>query len=305
MKRLGLLILILLSLITFAPQGLCDSLSTDLSKIETELFDITYTQNDVSKRLSRIEKTIYGTDFPRISNEKRLAKIKADTGFCAPPQPRQQVAQRPAQTQPAAAQRTTKEQGEDEYPAVDKLETAIFKTTYKNENIYKRLDRLEQKVFGTTNKTATLSDRVYALRTVVKSSDDRISKANSSSYNYPQQIQQTQQTTARTPMSQQPVQLGRYSSNRNFDFEVGVLEQQLYGRSYNGQSVSARLSRIENQLLKRDYSSDDEATRIERLGTVINAQKTAQNYDSNKFKQFVSTGIQVGSLVLLILAMIF
>ena len=128
MRKIGLLILIFLFMIISSPVGLCDSITNDLSRIETDLFDITYTQNDVSKRLSRIEKTIYGTDFPKLTIEKRLAKIKADTGYAAP-LPKQQIAQRPAPTQPAAAQRSTKEQGEDEYPAVDKLEATIFKTT--------------------------------------------------------------------------------------------------------------------------------------------------------------------------------
>ena len=302
MKKTGLLLLIFLLIFAVAPKGFCDSITNDLSKIESELFDITYSQNDVSKRLSRIEKNIYGTDFPKLTTEKRLAKIKADVGY-APPKSRQQIAQRPVQIQPSAAQRATKEQGEDEYPAVDKLEATVFKTTYKNENIYKRLDRLEQKVFGTTNQTSALSDRVYALRTVIKTSEDKVTKANSNKYN--NLAEQSLQNHPQSAYTQQPRQLGRYSSNRNFDFEVGVLEQQLYGQSYNGQNVSQRLSRLEYQLLKRDYSSEDEASRIERLSTVILAQKTSSNYDSNKFKQFLSTGMQVGSLVLLILAMIF
>ena len=299
MKKIWLYLLIIFCITMFVPIAESAAINDDVAKIETELFDTTYPKNNINVRLSRIEKNIYGQDFPKLSAETRLLKIKADTGF-ASVEPK--VSQNKVQgnqnvvKQSSATQRATKEDGEAEYPAVDQLEATIYKTVYKNENIYKRLERLEYKVFGATNQTSTLSDRVFALRKVVKMPEDKLAKANSQNYSNFQS----------TVMSNQPQknQLGRYSSNRNYDFEVGVLEQQVFGREYAGQNISQRLSRLENQLLKRDYSSDDEASRIERLGTVIVAQGTAKNYDCNKFKQFLSTGLQLSTVVLMILAII-
>lgn len=279
-----------------------DVISDDISRVELELFGVSFSNKENSARLSAIEKDLYGVDFAKNSINKRLEKIKKDLGHTTI------VAQKNTNSgsvisipkNPSSSVQTQKEQGEAEYPMVDKLEASVFKTVYKSDSIYKRLSRLEQKVFGTTNQTSTLTDRVSALNKVIKLPNERLAQQNLS--NQSQIV--AMQNSARTSTNEIR-QLGRYSSNRNYDFEVGILEQKVFGQTYNGSNVEQRLSNLENKLFKREFNSEDFSARIDRLSTVLVAQSTSYNYDSNKFKQFLSTGMQVGSVLLLILAAIF
>lgn len=278
-----------------------DVISDDISRVELELFGVSFSNKENSARLSAIEKDLYGVDFAKNSINKRLEKIKKDLGHTTI------VAQKntnsgsviPSPKNPSSSVQTQKEQGEAEYPMVDKLEATVFKTVYKSDSIYKRLSRLEQKVFGTVNQTSALTDRVSALNKVVKIPNEQFAQAN---------INKTPRTSlqdySRTMTTEQR-QLGKYSTNRNYDFEIGILEQKVFGQTYNGANVEQRLSNLENKLFKREFETDDFSSRIERLSSVLVAQSTSHNYDSNKFKQFLSTGMQVGSVILLILAAIF
>lgn len=288
-KNLLLLLLLIFISLFIGLKAFADTYSNDVSLIEQELFNATFANNSIQKRLSTIEKDLYGTDFPKLSTNKRIEKIKKDFGYSSFEEQTQ------LQTDTFAQERTRKDKElqEADYPSVDRLESVVFNNIYNSENIYKRLDRLEQKLFGATNQTSTLSDRVSALnKMVIKDDGDTFTSTRTKTHTY----------TSKRP--KQDIQLGKYSSNRNYDFEVAVMEQQILGQTYKYDDISTRLSRLEEELLKNNYSSEDTISRLERLSTVILAQKTAPNYETNKFKQFFSTGMQVGSLILLLLATI-
>ncbi|MBO5947619.1 hypothetical protein J6Q66_02145 [bacterium] len=299
---LPLLVLICTLFITNLP-AFSDVISDDISRVEMELFGVSFSNKENSARLSAIEKDLYGIEFSKNSVSKRLEKIKKDLGHSTVLATKNTNSDYgvPVPKISSENMQPQKEQGEAEYPMVDKLEATVFKTVYKSDSIYKRLSRLEQKVFGTTNQTSALTDRVSALNKVVRTPNERLTQANSS-YNQPNRtvMQDYSKTTTTAPR-----QLGRYSSNRNYDFEVGILEEKVFGQTYNGSNVEQRLAKLENKLFKREFASDDFSSRIDRLTTVLAAQSTSHNYDSNKFKQFLSTGMQVGSVILLILAAIF
>ena len=56
-------------------------------------------------------------------------------------------------------------------------------------------------------------------------------------------------------------------------------------------------------MFERTFSDDEEA-RIQRLLAVTTAQKTSSEYDSNKWSQRLNAGMQIGSILLMVLAMI-
>ena len=68
--------------------------------------------------------------------------------------------------------------------------------------------------------------------------------------------------------------------------------------------ASLNIKRIERDILQTEYLSDDTDSRIERLNAVFVAQKTSGNYDFNKADKIISTGFQLGSVILLILSLI-
>ena len=52
------------------------------------------------------------------------------------------------------------------------------------------------------------------------------------------------------------------------------------------------------------FSGDNESERIARISSAIQAQKSAKRYDSNKFGQNMATAVQIGTLILMVLACI-
>ena len=50
------------------------------------------------------------------------------------------------------------------------------------------------------------------------------------------------------------------------------------------------------------FAEDNEQTRINRISSAYKATKSASRYDSNKFSQNMATAMQIGTMILMILA---
>ena len=59
-----------------------------------------------------------------------------------------------------------------------------------------------------------------------------------------------------------------------------------------------------SKILPMLFSSDDDYLRMQRLQAAANAQQTAKLYEANKIQKYTSTGLQIGSILLMILALI-
>ena len=61
----------------------------------------------------------------------------------------------------------------------------------------------------------------------------------------------------------------------------------------------------EDALIERiRLAIDDINSRMERIATVASAKGSSGQYNENKWAKYLSTGVQVGSIILMILAMI-
>ena len=85
---------------------------------------------------------------------------------------------------------------------------------------------------------------------------------------------------------------------------ITTVENSILKRSYQHDDTRNRLSRLENAMFGTQFSQDDDETRLNRISSAFRAQKSASKYDSNKFSQNMSTAIQIGSMLLMILACI-
>lgn len=94
-----------------------------------------------------------------------------------------------------------------------------------------------------------------------------------------------------------------YAQNYAQNYDLDILEKNLLGKKYQSESSSKRLARLESKVFSRTFSDSEEA-RTQRLLAVTTAQKTSQEYDSNKWARRLNTGIQIGSILLMVLAMI-
>ena len=170
------------------------------------------------------------------------------------------------------------------YPAVDKMEREIFGTTYEKENIYKRLDRLEKKEFGKTY-SSSLSERVSNLQ------DKLNNKISSDSYSYLKKENKEYSDY-------------NYYSPKSYNEDLAKIEKKFFKKSYENEILPSRLTRIETKLFSQSFENEDEQTRLERIDAVKKAAKSGTEYKINRFAKYAAAGVQIGGILLLILAMI-
>ena len=72
----------------------------------------------------------------------------------------------------------------------------------------------------------------------------------------------------------------------------------------NNPNLNDELSQLEYETFGTEFSNEDTATRIKRLNSVSKAKKSTSKYDSNKFSQRMSTAMEIGAMILMILAMV-
>lgn len=260
----------LLLLIIFASfTAVCSfaSTSNDIGRIEDELFGFQYgTETDVM-RLDRIEQSVYNTK-SLLTIQQRIDKLNNDLGIM--------------DRKTASTPYLPKADDNISYPMVDRLEMAALGRTYEDEDIYKRVERLQMKVFK-QKIDGDLNNKVDALAAAVF--NNSVPQYNSTSA--------YDTTTA-------------YGASANSDnlLQLSALEQTALKQTFSQDPTALRLSRLERKIFDRDYSLDPEQTRIERLSAAQTAKKTAKYYDSNRTQKFVSTGLQVGTILLMILALV-
>ena len=107
--------------------------------------------------------------------------------------------------------------------------------------------------------------------------------------------------------------LDEYHSAQDFDYEsynakksnpvnLASVEKSIFKRSFNNESNDNRLSRLESTMFGTTFANDSEQTRINRISSAYKAAKSASRYDSNKFSQNMATAMQIGTILLMILA---
>jgi len=276
LKILIICLFLNIGLVSFAT----DAISSQLSKMEQQIWGFEYSKDDTTRRLSRIENNVFGT-VSKGTNETRIKKLNEALGF-----------ESYEDSLKKAYEIDTTEVAGVNYPQIDTLEYQIFLTTYEKENIYKRLDRLEKKLFGST-QDGNLASRTDRLKAYVKK--DTI--AQNPSYHIERPYQTTQD------IEQYMGSQNRYE-NSDIYIQLAGLESTLFMKTYSQDPVGLRLNRLERKIFQRDFSSDDDNLRIQRLQAAASAQQTAKLYEANKIQKITSTGMQLGSILLMILALI-
>lgn len=301
----------------FCPMANAESLDSKLKEIEKSYYG--YSLNgSLESRLSNLEKSLYGKSNTGLS-KNRIEKLYNDLNIG--------IATGGAVTMQADSnQQQTKDIGPKadagiKYPVVDKLEQKVFKTTYPNDDIYNRLSRLEKQTFK-KESTLSLNERVDALRgrilggekiatTEINPYTEEIilengkkyygmdSNTEDSQYNYYSYENSKNRVQKVLPENSD----NDFSSVSGQNYDLDILEKQLFGKRFTEELPSQRLTRLENKVFERTFSDSDDS-RIQRLLAVTTAQKTSKEYDSNRWAQRLNAGMQIGSILLMVLAMI-
>lgn len=304
MKKI-LLSLILINLL-FAPCVFAASNIEILNKIENSLFGFEYNNEDEAARVSRIEENVYGTASSGAINQ-RIAKLNKDLGAELYGQEIEPCEDTLAREEEQREVLSSQEANID-YPVINELEKSVFNKEYKNLGVKDRLAQLEKKVFTKDYANDDLSTRVDRLREQVRPQGLQQNLANAvdtfhTDGYYPPAIDYDGMTIGGTSSSFGSDSYG-YPQRASKKINLSTVENALYHQNFKNDSMSNRLSRVEQSMFGESFSDEDEGTRIGRISSAFNAQKSASKYDSNKFTQNMSTAMQIGTMILMILACI-
>ncbi len=304
MKKAFIVLCIILSVnIAYAGQY-----TATLDKIENEVFGFQYGNESDETRLSRIEESVYGQASSN-STPDRIAKLTKDLsaneiGKEIPPKEDtfmddsgDYISEQPVAQGPNV-----------DYPAVNELEMQVFKTEYKNQNINDRLANLEKQTFGKIFND-DLSTRVDRLKAEIKPSslmDNQI--AQSSNEFYDDDVVELDKNYHLDRYEPPSFDYNAYNARHSRPTaapkrtNLASIEKSLFKQAYNSDDIDNRLSRIESGMFGTTFANDTQQDRINRIASAYSAQKSAKTYDSNKFSQNMATAMQIGTLILMVLA---
>ena len=276
--------------------GAFASTNDTLSKIENDLFGFSYTNDKSVNRVERLEKRIYGKVSAGDIN-KRITKLSKDIsadviGLEITPS-----------RDTFLAEEQEKEDSSVNYPIVDDIEKKLFNTTYKNRDFHTRIVTIEKKLFGKIYDVDDYSKRMDRIKASVY--PDSVVSNNEheyydTEYYYDKAINSselsgTNHSRFRMPFGQRNYTrpYANYGDNYNMGSEV-----------IQGDNLNDELTQLEYDTFGTEFSSDDTKTRIKRLNSANKAKKSYSRYDSQKFSQRMSTAMEIGAMILMILAMV-
>lgn len=284
----------------------------NISTVEKDLFGVEYVDENITQRLNRVENHLYGKTNSGTPTQ-RLNKIAETSGISFAPK-------KTAEEKRIAQADVEKEDNSVSYPVIDIMEEKTFNKTFQGENVYKRVARLEEKAFGKSSEgeLSERTDRLKAKLLAVK--QDKITYGNNyqptsipkqKSYQYQTKQPVYNYSGGLPPFSGYPTGAAANANSSNsytysesdFEYALSAAENMIFGKPSNLTSTTDRLNKLEQKIFKKTFSGDKIA-RLERVVSAASAKNANNMYKENKWDRYLTTGVQVGSILLMILAMI-
>ena len=272
--------------------------SSKISKIENDIYGFDYPKDSTKERVKRLEKTIYGKTYTGDVN-KRLTKLSGDIsadviGLEIPPV-----------EDTFAEENDTVADSSVNYPIVDEIEKKLFNETYKNRDFHTRIVTIEKKLFGKVydvDDYATRMDRIKAeiMPETVDYTDRFAHEYRDNRDNALSSNDLSGSSFSRFAMPFGQRNYSRPYANYGDEFTGGAAP----APDYSNTNLNDELAQLEYETFGTEFSNEDTTSRIKRLNSVNQAKKSSQRYDSNKFTQRMSTAMEIGAMILMILAMV-
>ncbi len=274
------------------------SQSSTISKIENDIYGFDYSNDGSKDRVERLEKTIYGKASAGDIN-KRIKKLSADIsadviGLEITPS-----------EDTFAEEEKIAEDSSVNYPVVDEIEKKIFNQTYKNRDFHSRIVAIERKLFGKIYDVDDYSTRMDRIKAEVMpdmlAEDNKDDSVYIPGSRYYDDNALTSSDLAGTGRSRFRMPFGQRNYSRPY---VN------YGDMTGGASVpytpnlNDELAQLEFETFGTTFAEEDTTSRIKRLNSASKAKKSSSIYDSQKFSQRMSTAMEIGAMILMILAMV-
>lgn len=287
------ILFILIFIVPTPSQCAINTQNAQISKIENELYGFDYTKDSVEKRLSRLEETVYGKSSNGSVNN-RLKKLATDINadlIGLEIEPTEDT----FKTDEPIADSTVN------YPIVDEIEMKLFNQTYKNRDFHTRIVTIERKLFGKIYDVEDYSTRMDRIKSEVM--PERLAQEKVFGYD------KGDLDYALNSKDLSGINSSRYSGMMPYGQENYSRPYANYGDMTGGampipENLEDELAQLEYNTFGTEFSNEDPQTRIKRLNSVNKAQKSSQRYDSNKFQQRMSTVMEIGAMLLMILAMV-
>lgn len=275
-----------------------------LDNLENSLYGFTYTTSDDASRLSRIEESVYGQSRPNKSVNERIASLKKDMsadliGQEITPKEDTFAEDEYKYNDKIAEEKLPPAGANVDYPSVNELEKQIFKQEFKNQDLNSRLAKLEKQALGQTYDNDAFSSRVERLQAKIKPESLMENKIAQDEGSIP--LDKDYSLSGYEPPE---FDYDAYNARNKKPVKVNLasVEKSILQQSFNNDDINNRLSRLESTMFGTTFASDTQEDRLRRISSAYKAQKTASRYDSNKFSQNMATAMQIGTILLMILA---
>lgn len=282
MKKFILIIMIALSLICNVTA--VEPKNDTLTKIENKILGIEYPDQKLEKRLERLEEYLYG--HKKQGNTKiRLSKILETTKYSLLEDDNSIASNDYEQSDYIEPLDDTVD-----YPVLDDVEKKLGLETRKKAPLNSRLATIEKKMFNTTHDKEDYFNRVERIKSKMYKGN-KLAQSDIEEFNNPEEF---------SPFNEQFFNKGA----SKISYKLTILEQRLLRNTFEDETNNDRLARLENAVFETQFYNEDETERINRLESVLVAKKSSPKYDNNKFQQGINTAMQIGAMVLMVLAFI-
>ncbi len=299
-------LIVLLLLISFMCRvSALEPVRDPLSKMENSVFGTDYSGQKIENRLSRLEETVYGrkksgataTRLKQLSKDMNAELIGQEVT------PDEHMGEMIAEE----AEENTPDNSV-EYPILDDVEKRLTLKNNKNQTLASRLVAIEKKLFNNSYDKDDYYSRVERIKEKVYGTRDLIAQGLG-----PNEVVIPEYDASDSDvwgmdeiMDTDRFSFGNRRRNNRGDVssKISSLERQLFQSTYPDEENNDRLARLESTVFDTEFYYDDENERVDRLEGALKGQKSANKYDSNKFQQGLNTALQIGAMVLMVLAFI-
>lgn len=305
MKKIFIIMFIMLSVICRV--SALEPKTDYLSKMENSVFGMDYPSLKIEDRLAKLEETVYGRKKTGKTTDrmKQLSKDMNVEMLGQEVTPEAGMGEMLAEIE----EDTTPDSSVD-YPIINDVEKHLAIKNTSDKTLHSRLVTIEKKLFNNVYDTDDYYSRVERIKQKIYGTPDLIAQGlgpndiiipeyNSSDTNV---WGMDEIMGMDNPIAGAWTQRKRTFSNATA--KISALEKKLFKNTYPEEEINDRLARLESSVFDTEFYYDDENERINRLEGAIKGQKSANKYDSNKFQQGLNTALQIGAMVLMVLAMI-
>lgn len=293
-----------------APAVLTAEINTGkLSVMENSIFGTDYPNQKIEERLSRLEENVYGKKKSGKPAD-RMAKLSKDMnadllGQEITPETGmgEMISQELEENKPDSSV---------EYPILTDVEKHLAIKDTSKQSLHSRLVTIEKKLFNNVYDTDDYYTRVERIKGKVYGTPDLVAQGlGPRDVVIPEYSAQAQDVWGMDEIMgevEDDYLRPQRGLHRNFGGNSGnkisALERKLFKHTYPDEENTDRLARLESSVFDTEFYYDDENERINRLEGAIKGQRSANKYDSNKFQQGLNTALQIGAMVLMVLAFI-